>query len=831
MGNGISRRGFLTAMSASAVGVAALGVMGGCAAGGEEKATSAALAAGDYTSTQHTPYATVDVTCSFSDTALTDVSYQVVKTSVADYFPVYENALADYCEAIVENGRVEGVDAVSGATHCSRALGQGVNDCALQALGIAVAGVAKNAPNPQVDDYTSFDTDCAEAFSPIKLGAMELPNRFVKSAGSAVWTDTNNDKISVATELFGAMADNGVSLNLLAGGNLKGLGILPEALDVEGNVDEAIAKVVPLVERVHSAGGKLGYQMCWGGGAPVIPAAKINETPIEDLDAFIENVGISAQRAKQVGFDCVEIKGASADGLNGFLSRRINKREDEYGAQSIENRTRLFVRMIQKIKEVNGADFPVGALINGCEENDEHLGDNNLYTSVYEAQQIAKALEAGGADWIQVRVGGTGEASEMNIWAPDVQHCVRNADGITGFGSLFDYTEHYDGCVDGSRSGFASFLPLVKAIKEVVRVPVGCAAYMDFRVGPDYLNNAIKNGELDLVFMNRPLNCDPELVLKMQEGRREDVVPCMKCMHCHDRIGSGGKQPSMCRMNATSFRSLTDALPDGMALAPVETPRKVMVVGAGPAGIEAARVAAQRGHAVDIYDKETRLGGLMNFARGVKGDHEHFEDYFTYAQAQLDKLGVNVHLFTEATVDTVKEAGPDVVVVATGGVRDGLYLEDGALDPEDAFGSSLLGQKVVVLGGNVQAVDFAAYLVAEGKSVTIVNPGSEDDLDRGQSGWFRGYVLSYLRQNGTKIWNNAEVGSVGANEVTLTAGSGVDVAITCDNVVDFSDMVPNTELADAIGAAGFEVYSIGDCVEPYNIQRAVMEGNSCARAL
>ncbi len=835
MSEELTRRRFLTGVGASAVGVAALGcsVSGNITkAEGAETTPGAAFIEGSYTSTQHTPYATVDVTCTFSADALTDVSYNVTKTSVSDYFPAFESMLKDMCTAIVENGKADGVDAVSGATHCSTALKEGVNDCTLQALGITLSENLKGRLNPQVDDYTSFDTDCVDAFSPIKLGTMEISNRFVKSAGSAPWEDSNGSRVPVCEELFGAMAENGVALNVFAGGVLSGTGIMPDSLDdFEGTIDEALATITPLIDRIHAAGGKCGYQIFWGGGFPVIGADVVNNATVEELDQFIEDVATSVQRAKQVGIDCVEIKGASADGLNGFFSRRINNRTDEYGSQSIENRTRLFCRMIQKIKEVNGEDYPVGALINGCEENDESLGDNDLYTTIAEGQEMAKALVAAGADWIQVRVGCTGEDSEMNMWAPDVAHCLHNADGLTGYGEMFDYSEHFGGNVDGSRSGFASFLPVVKAIKEVVDVPVGCAAYMDFRVGPDFLNDAIKNGELDLIFMNRPLNCDPELVRKMQEGRRDLVRPCMKCMHCHDGIGSNHKYESTCRMNATTEHSLTDVMPEGMVPPAAETPRNVMVIGAGPAGIETAIVAAERGHTVDIYDKEYRLGGLMHFARGVKGDHEHFEDYFAYAQAQLNELGVNVHLSTEVDEETVKEANPDVVVVAVGGTRADAYVPNGALDPETAFGSQNLGEKVAIIGGNVQAVDFAAYLVTEGKKVVIVNPGTSDELAHGQSGWFTRYIVPHMRAKGTKIWNGATVNSVSTTEVSFTTEYGIDETVTCDSVIDLSDLVPNTELADALMAAGYEVHSVGDCVDPWNIQRAVYSGNLLARSL
>ena len=194
------------------------------------------------------------------------------------------------------------------------------------------------------------------------------------------------------------------------------------------------------------------------------------ERRIGKITGVLKQYGIGSveecrEICKKAGFDCIEIKGASADALNGFLTRRVNRREDEYGSQNTENRTRLYRRMIEKIKEVNGADFPVGALINGVEENDASLGANDLFLTIEESKEIAKALVAAGADWIQVRVGANGQ--EMNIWAPDVQHLVKNADGITGYGTMFDYSQHFEGMVDGSRSGFASG-------KEILR--------LDFRI-------------------------------------------------------------------------------------------------------------------------------------------------------------------------------------------------------------------------------------------------------------------------------------------------------------------------------------------------------------
>ena len=345
MSQNLSRRSFLKGVAASALGAAATYALGPVSAHAE--GASLAFVPGTYTSVQTTPYATVEVKCTFSETALTDVSYEVLKSSKADYFTPFANPLSGYCSRIVEAGTTEGVDGVTGASLCSNAIRDGVNACKVQALGLTLPAAPAAVLNPQEEGFDTFESDLGEVFSPIQLGSMTIRNRTIKSAGSGPWADRNKDKIPVSTELYGTMARNGVGLILFAGGVLSGVPVFPDSLEVkEGTVEEALAKAEPLITAIHDGGAKVGFQMFFGGGNPVVPDSVINDTPIEELDAFIDRVGIAAERAKSIGIDCIEIKGASADALNGFLTRRVNRREDEYGPQSIENRTRLFRRMI-----------------------------------------------------------------------------------------------------------------------------------------------------------------------------------------------------------------------------------------------------------------------------------------------------------------------------------------------------------------------------------------------------------------------------------------------------------------------------------------------------
>ena len=261
MSNNISRRSFIKGLAAGAVGLAAGTTLRTPAAHAE--GASIGFIPGTYSSVQTTPYATVEVTCTFSENALTDVSYEVLKTSQADYFTPFVNPMKSYCERIVEAGTTEGVDGVTGASLSSNAIREGVNACKVQALGLTLPAAAKAAVlNPQEEGFDSFESDLAEVFSPIQLGSMTIRNRTIKAAGSAAWADSNGSRLPVSTELYGTMARNGVGLILFAGQVLNGVPVFPDGLEVkEGTVEEGLALAEPLITAIHDGGAKVGYQM------------------------------------------------------------------------------------------------------------------------------------------------------------------------------------------------------------------------------------------------------------------------------------------------------------------------------------------------------------------------------------------------------------------------------------------------------------------------------------------------------------------------------------------------------------------------------------------
>jgi NADPH-dependent 2,4-dienoyl-CoA reductase/sulfur reductase-like enzyme len=337
---------------------------------------------------------------------------------------------------------------------------------------------------------------------------------------------------------------------------------------------------------------------------------------------------------------------------------------------------------------------------------------------------------------------------------------------------------------------------------------------------------------VDFLIMNRPLTVDTEYVNKLKEGRIDEIAPCTRCMHCHFDMDKEGKTYEHCRVNAGTQRAYRDAMPEGNEPLPATTVKNVMVVGGGPAGMEAARIAAQRGHKVTLYEKTSTVGGLLTFASKVKGPHENLDDLRAYLERQLELKGVTVVTGREVDASFITQQAPDVVILATGGLRDSLGLvetEGTKIVDVYSYSSPKIGEKVTIVGGNAQAIDVALYLMAQGKQISIVSPDPLATLDKGQSNWVKTFVLPMLFSHGTRVWPNAKIVSVGNGEITILGETGIETVIKCDTVLECMDMLPNTSILD--GITGIETYAIGDCNEPWNIAEAITAGNLTARKI
>lgn len=683
--------------------------------------------------------------------------------------------------------------------------------------------------NPQDYEYRSNTTDFATLFSGFDYGPIKLNHRMVKSAaGSDTWT-----KNGIATEMieyYKNFARGGVEMVWV-----ENFSNLLTQFPVPTKKDLSTYDVKALVDAVHEEGAFIGYQFDSMGATIGTTSASgqfvqatATDMTKEQITSFQNDVIAGVKRLYEAGFDAFEYNAAGNNMGQSFFSRLRNKREDEYGPQSFENRARFVTETIEGIKRECGQDFMIQVLINGIEENDANLGNSSECTTVEENAELCKLLEAAGADSIHVRLGPNGQ--HVCQFASDLYFTGTGIDGTTGYGNLFDFTRHWQGKLIANHSGCGMLLDVAAEIKKAITIPVGTVTYMDPAHAPDFFENALKEGKVDFLIMNRPLTVDTDYVNKLKEGRLDEIAPCTRCMHCHFDKKPDGTTYEHCRVNACTQNAYRDRMPEGYTLLPKNGEKKVMVVGAGPAGMEAARIAAQRGYAVTLYEKDGAVGGLLEFANLVKGPHENLPDLIAYLSKQLELSGVSVVTGTEVDAALIESEAPDVVVLATGGLRDTLGLTETSGTKIVALNDVLtteLGENVTVVGANAQAIDTVMYLLAQGKHVSMVFSDPIGDVAKGHSNWVKTFEMPMIYARGTRMWPQAEITSVGEGTITIKGETGVDIVIECDSVIEAMDMLPDKSLLDAL--SGIETYAVGDCSEPWNIASAITEGNITAR--
>lgn len=690
--------------------------------------------------------------------------------------------------------------------------------------------VVNNGLNPQDYDYTSNTGDLATLFSSWSFGPLQLSHRMVKSAAGS---DTGSNPEEAAA-YYRNFAKGGV-----------------EMVWVEDFVDKyehfpsarstpiSESPLAEIVQAIHEEGSYAGYQIsCMGinfsgtkqSASGSFASAVAADMTQEEIKLLEQDTVAFVKRIKELGFDACEINAAGNNIGQSFLSRMRNTRDDEYGPQNFENRTRFICETIKAIKAECGNDFPVQVLINGIEENDGTIGDSALYTTVAENKAMCKLMEEAGANSFHVRLGPTSQ--HVCEFASDLYFTGYGIDGTTSYGTQFDFSRHWEGKIIGNHSGCGMMLDVAAEIKEAVNVPVGTVTYMDPAHAPDFFENALKDGKADFLIMNRPLTVDPEYVTKLKEGRLDEIAPCTRCMHCHFDVDKEGNAYEHCRVNACTQHAFRESMPEGFDLPAAETTKNVMVVGAGPAGMEAARIAALRGHNVTLYEKKSSVGGMLEFASTVKGLHENLDALRSYMEKQLEVSGVKLVTEHEVNAAFIESEKPDALVLACGGLRDTLGMEGAektSIVAIEDFPTATIGENVVIVGSNAQAIDTALNLQAQGKRVSMVTPDPVEKVDKGQSNWVKTFVMPMLYARGMRLWPNATINEIGDGAVTITSEAGATESIACDTVIEAMDMLPNSSLLDGISVG--ETYAVGDCAEPYNIADAIFTGNLAGRAI
>lgn len=688
--------------------------------------------------------------------------------------------------------------------------------------------------NPQDDSYLKYTSDYSAIFQPLQIGTLKLRNRIVKSAAGS---DTMNSTIGApALDFYGNIAKGGAAMAWVEACNVFTDGTGRGKLTLQ--TDDDCAKFVPLTNIIHDNGAYCGMQVYgfWSkSSSTTMHLSPYEMTTVrtalttDDVKSNIEQLVAAASRIQKSGFDGIDLNASCDHMFATFLSRYWNtERTDQYGPQSLENRARFITELIQGIKQTCGNNFIVQVLYSGVEEVVSTLGNNANCTSVAEAAEFAKLFEKAGADSLQIRSACFGHHASGFLY--DSLHI--GVPGNTGFQNQIDYSRHLNGKVIGSYGGAGALLNVAKEIKAGVSIPVGAVGVLDPRLAPDMMNDAIADGGVDFLCMNRPLFVDPELPTKLKEGRRDEVAPCTHCLTCFESL-VGPNTPETCRVNATVQRAGFDIMPEGSVPTQVDKQKNVMVIGGGPAGMEAARIAAERGHKVTLYEKNSSLGGMMSFAAVIKGSHERLSDFQDYLIRQQEVKGVTVVTDQEVTAEFVNQQNPDIVLIATGALRPDPTLTSsggvGVVQIQD-IASNEIGDKVVILGANFQATDTTMYLLNRGKNCSIVNPATADDVDKEQPGWIQVGVKSFLLQQGTRIFNNSTLTSVNDSDVTVTSSAGTIENIPCETVIECMQMEKDTSLLDIVSQT-YKTYAIGSCCNPSTIADAIASGNLTARSI
>ena len=570
--------------------------------------------------------------------------------------------------------------------------------------------------------------------------------------------------------------------------------------------DKYIPGMTELASVIHEGGSKAFLQISHTGrGArrkiigdqPVGPSAVAmpysymmglaNETPraltIEEIKTIEEKYAQAALRAQKAGFDGVEIHAVGYYLGQQFLSKTANIRTDEYGG-SKENRIRFHLNIIKRIRELCGEDFAVIVKLSVIEMGKD--GGISMLDGLYFCKEFQKA----GVDAIEVLAGiWSGEAGKNQKPESAYSDCMAVALCLV------------------MKIGLA----LTAGGKKITLIGGGRAQ------NPVASEKALKSGQCDLIFIGHGLLAQPDLVNLIDEDREDEIRPCIGCGHCIDHQLQHGAR-AVCSGNAVLARGDND-----YTIIPAETKKKVVVIGAGVAGVEAARIAAMRGHTVDIYDASSEVGGQMNLACKPPFK-QHLGLMKSYLERQLNLHKVNVHLGKKMTEKDVLSLNPDVVVCATGVINKQLPVEgaERAVNAVDILNGASSGKNVVVIGGGSIGCETAEFLAKQGKKVSIIEMTDTFAGNTGKTA--QTILLGHLRGNGVKLLPESRVEKVTATEVFFKSKDGRTNSVKADTVVLAIGNRPDTSLYDSLKDEVKEIYNIGDSNSGGIIPNAVYDG-------
>ncbi len=640
--------------------------------------------------------------------------------------------------------------------------------------------------------------DHAPLFQPGKIGPLELPNRLIMAAMGNALADAGGQVSEAMLEYYRPRAGGGVGLVITQFASVTEADQMPFSLGIYD--DRFIPGLSRLVRTIHQAGAKAMIQLMHPGmlfllfpsgpeGITIKVPSRIPRLPQDrpyhefsemDIEQSIEEFAAGAKRALAAGADGIELHACHGCLVSTFLSPAINRRTDQYGG-SVENRARFARRIIEAVRREVGSVYPVIARINGCDDIDGGVSSE-------EAAQQAGILADAGATAISISSG-------IEYWSSLMAPTYITPEGVV--------------------------IPVAEKIKTGLGLPVIVAG----KIGPETAAQAVATGRADFIALGRPLLAEPDLPKHLGQGEHAAAPSCLYCNNCmiSDRRSWGG-----CTVNPFLYREAA------AAIEPADTPRKVIVIGGGLAGMWAALFAKRRGHDVSLYEKTAGLGGQWNVACALPGK-AGYAGVTDYLKRALEHLMVPVTLNTEVTRELVAANQPDAVIVATGATPLSLDVPGGSgpgvVQANDVIqGKAKTGSKVVVVGGRTLGLETALMLAGQGKEVALVSHsalggrrGPEEKIV------FRGLVRRIIQER-IPLYLNATVLEITAGSIILDMGQE-PFSLAADTVVAAIGVTPVDSLVTELAGSVAEIIDVGDCARPGTAAQAALSAVKWAMKL